>query len=91
MYEQFIELLFELAKQSPTILLLGLAVYEFRRREMVAVEKLEKERKAMRKEMKELNEHHDSKLEKERNYTREQAEQALETLEAFKVHLLKDK
>jgi seryl-tRNA synthetase len=66
MYEQFADLAFELAKQSPTVLLLGAAVYEFRRREMTATEKLDKSIKAHAKEIKTLNESYAAELKEER-------------------------
>jgi seryl-tRNA synthetase len=66
MYEQFVDLAFELAKQSPTVLLLGAAVFEFRRREIDASDKLEKASKSHAKEIKTLNEGHAKELKEER-------------------------
>lgn len=55
MDEQFIQLAFEIAKQSPTIFLLGLGVWEFRKREFSAIDKLDKAQKLHIKAMKDLN------------------------------------
>jgi hypothetical protein len=91
MYEQWIELAFELAKQSPTIFLLGLAVYEFRRREMEAVKKLEKGTKDHAKELKLTNEAHSVEVKKMHEDWREESNETANTLDLLANALDKKK
>ncbi len=85
------ELINELLKQSPLVILMVVGYYVMLKEKRALKKEAIAERKAHKKEIKELNEASALAIEKERDYIRERDKENLETLEAFRVHLLKEK
>ncbi len=95
------EILFKLLESSPKLIfftiflglptVLGTVIYFLWKK----IGQLEKqaitERKAHKKELKELNEKHDNAMEKERGYIRERDSESMEILAALKAYISKSK
>ena len=85
------ELLNELLKQSPLVILMVVGYYLMLKEKLALKKEMISERKAHLKEKRELTDSYNIAIEKERDYIRDMAKENLETLEAFRVHFIKIK
>ena len=91
MWEPFIQIGYEIAKQSPTIFLLGLLAWDYRKREIAAVKKLEKQQKAAAKELKETKEGHANDIKQLHDDWRKESNETADTLDRLADALEKKK
>jgi len=85
------EILFSLLEQTPVVIALGLGCYALWKKIAEKEKAAIAERKAHKKEIKELNEAHTQAMQELNDYIRERDAENIEVLESIKAYITKPK